>query len=81
MSLKRMNLINTSNPDVFRKQFSDDDKLQDVLDKVNNDEIRFSQWKRVSVEKGGKLTNKIKLAMLCNRPSNTQKTLRLISSY
>ena len=61
MPLKRMNLINTSNPDVFRKQFSDDDKLQDVLDKINDDEIRLSQWKRVSVEKSGKLIKKIKL--------------------
>ena len=60
MPPKRVNMINTSNPDVVRKQFSDDDKLQDVSDKVNDDEIRFSQWKRLSVEKGGKLIKKMK---------------------
>ena len=37
MPLKRMNLINTNNPDAFRKQLSDDDNLQDVLKPLENE--------------------------------------------
>ena len=49
-----MKVINTANPDVFRKNYDNDEKLQEVLSQVDDDEIRFSQWKRVSIEKDGK---------------------------
>ena len=54
-------MINTANPDVFRKNYDNDEKLQEVLSQGDDDEIRFSQWKRVSVEKDGKVFKKMKL--------------------
>ena len=49
-----MQLINTVNPEVFRKSYTTDEKLDEVLDKIDIEEIKFSQWKRINVEKDGK---------------------------
>ena len=54
-------MINTANPNVFRKNYDNDEKLQEVLSQVDDDEIRFNPWKRVSVEKDGKVFKKMKL--------------------
>ena len=35
--LKRMKVINTANPDVFRKNYDNDEKLQKVLSQVDDD--------------------------------------------
>ena len=43
-----MQLINTVNPDVFRKSYTTDEKLDEVLDKIDTEEIKFSQWKRIN---------------------------------
>ena len=59
--LKNMQLINTVNPDVFGKNYTTDEKLDEVLNKIDTEEIKFSQWKRINVEKDGKTTEKIKL--------------------
>ena len=72
--LINMQLINTVNPDVFRKRYTTDEKLDEVLDKIDTEEIKFSQWKRINVEKDGKTTKKIKLSTLPNRLPNLQPT-------
>ena len=41
--LKNMQLINTVNPDVFRKNYTTDEKLDEVLNKIDTEEIKFSQ--------------------------------------
>ena len=50
-----------ANPDVFRKNYDNDEKLQEVLSQVDDDEICVSQWKKVSVEKDGKVFKKMTL--------------------
>ena len=64
-----MQLINTVNPDVFRKSYTTDEKLDEVLDKIDKEEIKFSQWKRINVEKDGKTTKKIKLIDTTQSPA------------
>ena len=49
-----MQLINTVNSDVFRKGYTTDEKLDEVLDKIDTEETKFSHWKRINVEKDGK---------------------------
>ena len=43
VSLKNMQLINTVNPDVFRKSYTTNEELDEVLDKIDTEEIKFSQ--------------------------------------
>ena len=64
-----MQLINTVNPDVFRKSYTTDEKLDEVFDKIDTEEIKFSQWKRINVEKDGKTTKKIKLIDTTQSPA------------
>ena len=64
-----MQLINTVNPDVFRKSYTTDEKLDEVLDKIDTEEIKFSQRKRINVEKDGKTTKKIKLIDTTQSPA------------
>ena len=64
-----MQLINTVNPDVFKKSYTTDEKLDEVLDKIDTEEIKFSQWKRINVEKDGKNTKKIKLINTAQSPA------------
>ena len=54
-------MINTLDPNVFRKNYTTDEKLDEVLNKIDIEEVKFSQWKRINVEKDGKTTKKIKL--------------------
>ena len=54
-------MINTLDPDVFRKNYTTDEKLDEVLNKIDIEEVKFSQWKRINVEKDGKTIKKIKL--------------------
>ena len=67
--LKNVQLINAVNPDVFRKSYTTDEKLDEVLDKIDTEEIMFSQWKRINVEKDGKTTKKIKLIDTTQSPA------------
>ena len=64
-----MQLINTVNSDMFRKSYTTDEKLDEVLDKIDTEEIKFSQWKRINVEKDGKTTKKIKLIDTIQSPA------------
>ena len=64
-----MQLINTVNPDVFRKSYTTDEKLDEVSDKIDTEEIKFSQWKRINVEKDGKTIKKIKLIDTTQSPA------------
>ena len=54
-----MQLINTINPNVFRKNYTTDKKLDELLNKIDTGEIKFIKWKRINVEKDGKTTEKI----------------------
>ena len=56
--LKNMQLINTVNPDMFRKSYTTDEKSDEVLDKIDTEEIKFIQWERINAEKDGKTTKK-----------------------
>ena len=67
--LKNMQLINIVNPDVFRRSYTTDEKLDEGLDKIDTEEIKFSQWKRINVEKDGKTTKKIKLIDTTQSPA------------
>ena len=35
-----------ASPDVFRKNYNNDEKVQEMLSQVDDDGIRFNQWKK-----------------------------------
>ena len=71
-----MKVICAANPDVFRKNYDNDEKLQKVLSQADDDEIRFSQWKRVSVEKDGKVFEKMRLIDLIQSSMEFTESLK-----